>query len=166
MNSEEMNAHQLTVIRSIIESVFNPPADWCLGKNRKRESALPRQVAHWVSYYYTKNKHKDISFCFGRLNPDNINNSVNVINGLVSIDEDISLKVRDVCLRLSEHNMKVLHKYGRNMPVKSTRSSYGIQTKFAPKKQRGDFVGDPRAKVRRLKMLLKIAEKAVVQHVF
>jgi hypothetical protein len=131
-----MEVEQLTKVHEVIDMVLNPPKNWVIDPSSKREVVFPRQMAHWICYYYTNNTIKDIAFYFGRRGHEVVNHSVLTINGELESNYGIACKVRDVCLALPE-TFEVVYPNGRySINLITNKKNYSMPTKFAQPKKR------------------------------
>jgi hypothetical protein len=131
-----MFVEQLTEVHEIIDRVLNPPKNWVIDPSSKREVVFPRQLAHWICYYYTNNTIKDIAFYFGKRNHEMVCYSVLAVNNLIRVNYDIACKVRDVCLALPDR-YRILYPKGRSVLSDNLHDKrYSIETVYAKPKHR------------------------------
>lgn len=123
-------------IQSVVDEVFEPQKDWVLDPSRKRSVLEPRQVAHWVMYYFTKHALKDIGFYFGRRDHPVVINSVGIVNGRLQIEYEFSCKIRTIIDYVCLNGFKLEYKYGRSI-LEQRKQTLRFVTNYAPKpKQR------------------------------
>jgi len=131
-------------IQSVVDEVFEPEEGWAVDSSRRNAVVEPRQVAHWVMYYFTKHELRNISFWFGRRSHDMVIHSVRTVNGRLQTDYEFACKIRTIIDYLSLKGFKLVYKYGR-VVFENKQQSLSFVTNYAKKpKQRKDcFVVKP-----------------------
>lgn len=131
---------EFEVVERIIDKVLAPPIGWIYGNDRRQEVVLPRKIACWAMYYYTKIKLLDIGFYFGRVSYSNVSVSVASINELRQTDYAMSVKIKSIITEMEALGYRMVNKDGRDRLAHKT-DSRAFRNVFKEKKTKpNEFV--------------------------
>ena len=139
-------------VEELVDEVFEAKKGWVGDSSKKASVVVPRQVAHWIMYYYTKYALKDIGFHFGRRDHAVVINSVGKVNNRLQVDYEFACKIRTAIDYLCLKGFKVEYKYGRSI-LEQRKQTLRFVTNYAhkPKQRKGCFVVKPNARERLIK---------------
>ena len=131
-------------VEDVVSEVFERKKGWANERSKKIEFVEPRQVAHWVLYYFTKHQLKNIAFYFGRRSHDIVVHSVRMVNDRLQVDYYFACKIRAIIDHVESKGYKLLHKYGRVI-LEERQQTLRFVTNHAkkPKQRKVDSVVKP-----------------------
>jgi len=102
-------------VEQAVEDMFHPVADWKTRQTRQEVILLPRQVAIWTMYFFTKTRTFDISYYFGRRSACTVANSIKFVNRRIEYDYTFSCNIRMLLIHLKVNGYKRIYPHGRTI---------------------------------------------------
>lgn len=93
------NRTRAITIENIIKHTadyFNLPENELLAKNRKKEIAIARQIAMYLTKIYTNHTVKSIGLHFGGRDHATVIYSINTIEGQIGVDQKVAMDVKNI----------------------------------------------------------------------
>jgi hypothetical protein len=131
-------------IEDVVSDVFERNKGWANERSKKMEFVEPRQVAHWVLYYFTKHQLRNIAFYFGRRSHDVVIHSVRIVNDRLQVDYSFACKIRTIIDHIESKGYSLLYKYGRVI-LEERQQTLRFVTNYAkkPRQRSVDLVVTP-----------------------